>query len=197
MAELESILIEEAKQDSRAFGELVLRYQDRLFNFLYRMTGNREDAQDLAQEVFLRVYKALHRFRPDAPFRPWLYKIAMNLAINHAKGRRPTALLEEDVPSHGPLASPEGTAEQRETQQAIRQAILELPEVYRAVILLRHVDELSYEEMAQVLEVPLGTAKVRLHRARSLLQEKLREAGIKGGDHELQHRATAHPTLPG
>ena len=193
MAELDNALIEEARQDPRAFGELVLRYQDRLHNFLYRMTGNREDAQDLTQEVFIRIYKALPRFRPEAPFRPWMYKIAVNLAINHAKGRRKTAELDDDFPSSGPLASPENMAVVREVQQTIRRAIMELPDAYRAIVLMRHIDELSYEEIAQTLEVPLGTAKVRLHRARQLLQEKLAAAGVKGELHEL-HNSEKTPT---
>jgi len=197
MAQLDEILIEEAKQNPAVFDELVLRYQDRLYNFLYRMTGNREDAQDLTQEAFLRIFKALDRFRSGAPFLPWMYKIAMNLAINHQKGRNRTTPLEDDVPTTSLFSSPESVTEQREAQRHISKAIMELPADYRAVILLRHGDELSYEEITQVLEIPLGTTKVRLHRARMLLQQKLRAAGIRTGDHELQRSPKAHTTLPG
>src|SRR3989338_7119925 len=192
MAQLDDILIEEAKQNPAAFDELVLRYQDRLYNFLYRMTGTREEAQDLAQEAFLRIFRALDRFRSGAPFLPWMYKIAVNLAINHLKGRNRTTPLDDDVPITSLFNSPESVAEQREAQRRIRTAIMELPPDYRAVVLLRHGDELSYEELAQVLEIPLGTAKVRLHRARLLLQQKLRALGIKTGNHELHRSPKAH-----
>lgn len=195
MPQLDEVLIEEAKQDATAFGELVQRYQDRLYNFLYRMTGNREDAQDLAQETFLRVYRALHRFRQGAPFKPWLYRIAINLAVNHRRSRRPTALLDDEYPSPSGFSSPEVSAEMHEVQRQIRAALMELPEHYRAAILLRHVDELSYEEMAQAQDLPLGTAKVRLHRARLLLQEKLRAAGIRLSTHELQSHTETPSTV--
>ena len=195
MEQLDSLLIEEAKQDPAAFGALVQRYQDRLFNYLYRMTGSREDAEDLAQEVLIRIYKALDRFRLDAPFKPWMYKIATNVAINHLKSRRPASLLEDDVPSTAHFAAPEAMAEQHETQRVVLSAINELPDHYRAIVLMRHLEELSYEEIAQALDVPLGTAKVRLHRARALLQEKLVQRGVQQGDHELQHRAEAPTTL--
>jgi RNA polymerase sigma-70 factor (ECF subfamily) len=193
MQQLDEILIEEAKQDPEAFGVLAQRYQDRLFNFLYRMTGNRHDAEDLAQEVLIRVYRALPRFRTELPFRPWLYKIATNVAINHLKARRVTVELEDVHPSKAAFASPGASAESRETQRAVGQAIEDLPETYRAVILMRHIEELSYEEIAQALDVPLGTAKVRLHRARLLLQEKLTASGVKEHQHELPGR-TETPT---
>ena len=195
MQHLDGILVEEAKQDPAAFGALVQRYQDGLFNFLYRMTGSREDAQDLTQEVFLRIYKALPRFRIEAPFRPWMYKIATNAAINHLKSKRTTNTLEEEYPTNALFSSPEGMAELREAQRAVKRALMELPESYRAVILMRHLEELSYEEMAHALDIPLGTAKVRLHRARSLLQEKLSASGIKEGDHELHSSSKAPSAL--
>lgn len=178
MQQLEAVLIEEAKQDPEAFGVLVLRYQDRLYNYLYRMTGSREDAQDLTQETFVRVYKALPRFNTEAPFRPWVYKIATNLAINHLKGRKPAAVLEEYVPSKSLEESPEHFAESSEVRRVISGAIQELPEPYRAVVLLRHIEDLTYDDIAKALDIPLGTAKVRLHRARAILQEKLTAAGL-------------------
>lgn len=195
MPQLDDILIEEAKEDPSAFAELVSRYQDRLYNFLYRMTGSREDAQDLAQETFLRIYKALARFRQGSPFSPWMYKIAVNLAINHRKSRRPTEGLEEDFASTNRDGSPEEYAERREAQQRIHSAIQELPAAYRAVVILRHMDELSYDEIAQALDIPLGTAKVRLHRARLMLQEKLNKNGQKNTEHELHDSQKTHSSL--
>ena len=90
--------------------------------YLYRMTGSREDAEDLAQEVFIRIYKALDRFRLDAPFKPWMYKIATNVAINHLKSRRPASSLEDDVPSTAHFSAPEAMAEQHETQRVVLSA---------------------------------------------------------------------------
>ena len=185
MAQLDDLLVQAALEDPAAFADLVRRYQDTLFNFLYRMTGNREDAEDISQETFVRIYRALPRFRIGAPFKPWMYKIAVNLAINHFNARKPSLALVEDFPSVSPFTSPELMAELRETQHDLRRALLELPEPYRAILLLRHLNELSYQDIAATLDVPIGTAKVRLHRARKMLQEKLFR--VQGeGSHELQ-----------
>ena len=189
MTQLDDLLVEAAREDPAAFADIVRRYQDNLFNFLYRMTGNREDAEDLCQETFVRIYRALPRFRAGAPFRPWMYKIAMNLAINHFNARRPAAILPDDIQASSPFSSPELMAELHETQQRLRQALLELPETYRAILLLRHLNDLSYQDIAQALDVPIGTAKVRLHRARKLLQEKLYSG------HE-EHAETVSSPLP-
>ncbi|MSQ09950.1 MAG: sigma-70 family RNA polymerase sigma factor [Dehalococcoidia bacterium] len=178
MQQLEAALIEAARSDSQAFAELVVRYQDRLYNYLYRMTGSREDAQDLTQEAFVRVYQALPRFHLEAPFRPWLYKIATNLAINQLKGRKPAIVLEDYVPSRALDDSPERQVETHEVQRIIAAAIAELPDTYRPVVLMRHVEELSYDEIGKALDLPIGTVKVRLHRARAALQAKLAAAGL-------------------
>ena len=178
MQQLEAALIEATRSDSQAFAELVVRYQDRLYNYLYRMTGSREDAQDLTQEAFVRVYKALPRFNLEAPFRPWLYKIATNLAINQLKGRKPAVVLEEYVPSRSMDDSPERQVETHEVQRIIAAAIAELPDTYRPVVLMRHIEELSYDEIGKALDLPVGTVKVRLHRARAALQGKLAAAGL-------------------
>src|SRR5437762_2591952 len=163
MAQLDDLLIEAAREDPTAFADLVRRYQDMLFNFLYRMTSNREDAEDLSQETFVRIYRALPRFREGAPFKPWMYKIAVNLAINHFNAKKYSTQLPEELPSLSPFTSPELMAELHETQQDLRLALLELPESYRAILLLRHMNELSYQDIAATLDVPIGTAKVRLH----------------------------------
>ncbi len=195
MEQLEAVLIEEARSDPDAFATLVGRYQDRLYNYLYRMTGSREDAQDLTQETFVRVYRALPRFNLEAPFRPWVYKIATNLAINLLKGRKPVLVLEEYVPSVSNEDSPEHFAEAREIQRVISAAVAGLPEHYRAVVLLRHVNDLAYEDIARALDVPLGTAKVRLHRARAMLQEKLMAAGLRAQAEQIGAEAAAEATV--
>ena len=196
MNNVDSVLIEQAKTRPEAFGELLLRYQNQIFNYLYRMTGQREDAADLAQETFLRVYKSLDRFKEGAPFRPWVYKIATNVAINHLRARKATLPLDDDLPVHEDKVTPEHMAELRELQLHVGQVLLELPEAYRAVLLMRHIEELSYEEMAQALDVPLGTVKVRLHRARIQLMDKLRAGGAFDENDELQRSARALTALP-
>lgn len=182
---------EQARQKPDAFAELVARYQDRIYNYAYRMTGSREDAQDLAQETFIRVYTHLDRFRVEERFSPWIYRITTNLCLNHLKRRRRNvSLLPDSADVDGP-ALPDSALEASEERLILQQAIMGLPEHYRAVILLRHVEELSYEEIAQVTELPLGTVKTRLFRARELLQHQLRDYR-RGADYGLQtHSGTA------
>jgi len=194
MVPVDDRLVEAAREDPQAFADLIRQHQDHLYNFLYRMTGNREDAEDLAQETFVRVFRALHRFRAGSPFKPWLYKIAVNLAINHYHARKPTAPLLDELPSGSTFTSPELMAELRETQRDLRRALLELPEQYRAILLLRHLNELSYEDIAGTLEVPVRTAKVRLHRARKMLQARMFGAQ-KASDHELRESERPAPSL--
>ncbi len=196
MVNLDYALVEQAKNEPAAFAELMLRYQDSVHNYLYRMIGNREDAADLTQEVFLRVYKALHRFREGAPFRPWMYKIATNVAINHLRARKQTVALEDEAPVRDEGISPDRAAELKELQHQVGGVLMTLPEAYRAVLLMRHIEELSYDEMAQALGVPLGTVKVRLHRARLQLMEKLRSNGIIDTDHELHSSKATTTPLP-
>lgn len=176
---------EQARQTPDAFAELVARYQDRIYNYAYRMTGSREDAQDLAQETFIRVYTHLDRFRVEERFSPWIYRITTNLCLNHLKRRkRNIPLLPDSADFDGPV-SPDNALEASEERLILQQAILSLPEHYRAVILLRHVEELSYDEIAQATELPLGTVKTRLFRARELLQHQLRDHR-RGAEYGLQ-----------
>jgi len=194
MQQLEAALIEAARSDAQAFTELVIRYQDRLYNYLYRMTGSREDAQDLAQETFVRAYRSLPRFNLEAPFRPWLYKIATNLAINYVKGKKPVLVLEEYVPSRSLLDSPEDQVEAAEVQTIVAAAIAALPDTYRPIVLMRHIEELSYDEIGRALDLPIGTVKVRLHRARAALQAKLSAVGLHRAAEALGEAAETRVT---
>ena len=147
----------------------------------YRMTGNRRDAEDLAQEAFLRAFRAFDRFDPERPLRPWLKRIAANLCLNWLQSSRiQTTSVETDMPAvldayaqSGPL--PEQLAINRETAVHIRAAILQLPPHYRAVIELRHFQDLSYDEMVETLERSLSNVKSDLYRARKQLAELLGE----------------------
>lgn len=177
-------LLQKAKRGDRsAFAELVDKYRDRIYAYLYRMVGNREDALDLAQETFLRVYSNLHNFQLGQPFKPWIYRIASNLAIDQLRRRRDVVSL--DAPRNNEddwffeLADdepgPESQHEQAELASYLAKLVQELPEGYRSVILLRHGQDLSYQEIAEVLHLPVSTVKTRLFRAREALRLKLLE----------------------
>lgn len=177
-------LLQKAKRGDRsAFAELVDKYRDRIYAYLYRMIGSREDALDLAQESFLRVYSNLQNFQLGQPFKPWLYRIASNLAIDHLRKRRDIVSLDAsqnneddwflELPDDGP--GPERQQEQGELASYLARLVQELPEGYRSVVLLRHGQELSYQEIALILQVPVSTVKTRLFRAREALRLKLIE----------------------
>lgn len=165
--------VERARGDGEAFAELVRRYQDRLYRLALRMTGDKAVAEDLAQEAFLRAFQALSRFRAGAPFAPWLYRIATNLCLNYRQRRLPLPYVEE-----GEGASTEELVEQRETLAMVQRALLRLPRHYRAAVVLRHLHDLSYEEMSTVLELPLGTVKAHLFRGRARLHQELQKEGL-------------------
>lgn len=165
--------------DGGAFALLVTRYRGRLIALARRMLGgNAEEAEDVAQEVFVAAYNARDRYRRGEPFRSWLYRIAVNRCIDRqrAQGRRPgvsalEALVQEPVdPGQGPLDALLGD----ERDSRVQDAVDGLPPKYRAVFLLRHLDDLSYEEIAAATELPLGTVKTHLFRARAQLREALK-----------------------
>jgi RNA polymerase sigma-70 factor (ECF subfamily) len=160
--------------DDAAFGDLVGRHQRSVFNIAYRMLGNREEANDAAQEAFWRAYRNLGGFDLDRPLGPWLYRIVTNLSLNRLR-RNPPPTIGIDAPPAVPDASP-GPPErllQAETQNRIRRAILALPPPDRMVIELRHFQALSYEEIASVTGATVSSVKSRLFRARRRLQAQL------------------------
>jgi RNA polymerase sigma-70 factor (ECF subfamily) len=170
--------------DDDLFGLLVRRYQTRVHAHVARMIGHREDALDLTQEIFLKVYQALSRFNPEYKFSTWLFRIAGNAAIDHLRKKRPkTVPLEVPDPegagrvSSGEYSSadldPYGMLRNVERGQAISEAIADLPVEFRELIALRHFAGLSYEEIAEVKQMPLGTVKNKLFRARAVLKERL------------------------
>lgn len=173
--------VERALDDPGAFEELVRRYQGRLYNLAYRLTGDAEDAQDLAQEALFKAYSALRTFRTGERFSPWVYKIATNLCISHLRRRRPQVALDEQSPFVDGSPSPEDVAEQKELRETVQRAITALPEQYRAVILLRHQQDLPYSDIAQALGLPIGTVKTHLFRARDMLHKLLsKEIDVAG-----------------
>ena len=184
---VDRVLVEKTKLGERnAFAELVELYKDKIYNYLYRLTGSREDAEDLSQETFLRAYAKLDTFDLSLRFSPWLYRIAQNAAIDLMRKKRPTLQLDYSSTDDG--ASGEwqiastcpGPDEQVSFQQfrlEIEDSIMALPINDRSLLLLRYTEELSYEDLARTLELPLTTVKTRLHRAREALRSYLIKQG--------------------
>ncbi len=168
--------------NTAAYNGLVLRYQRQVYNLAYRMLGNAEDSGDLVQETFIRAYSALASFRQDASFLTWLYKIASNLCIDHLRSRKAKSALSLDVEleegrepaADARTSGPEDAAVRGAVQEVVQRAILNLPERYRVVVVMRHLQDMSVEEIANALNMPTGTVKTHLFRAREMLRERLR-----------------------
>jgi RNA polymerase sigma-70 factor (ECF subfamily) len=164
---------------TEAFGELVKRYQDRLYNAVYRYLDNAEDAQDVVQEAFLSAYQALDGFKGGSQFFTWLYRIAMNHAIDRKRRRRLVlrveTLQEEDRHpiDESDAANPTEVLGKKEERERLHQALQLLSAEHRLVLILKDIEGLKYEEMAETLDVPIGTIRSRLHRARLELREIL------------------------
>ncbi|NIA08124.1 MAG: sigma-70 family RNA polymerase sigma factor [Actinobacteria bacterium] len=172
--------------DVRAFAVLVEKYQDRLFNTTYRLCGNYQDARELTQEAFLRALKGINGFRSEAKFYTWLFRIALNLVRSHQRraGRKHFSSLDEpdgklEIASQaaalldGDCADPAQRAIQAERNHKVLAALGRLAEQYRTVIVLRDIEGLNYEQIAQTLSLPVGTVKSRVHRGRLALKEYL------------------------
>jgi len=162
-----------------AFGQLVEKYQDRLYNTMVHVAGSAEDALDVVQDAFVQAFLKLDTFRQSSAFYTWLYRIAFNLAITHRRRRRPTLSVEQARESGGqePIddqPSPEARIEDDERARQVRRAIAGLGEEHRTVLILREIDGCCYETIAEMLDVPIGTVRSRLHRARLQLREELK-----------------------
>ena len=162
--------------DTSAFEELVVAYQGVLFHLAVRMTGNHEDARDLTQTVFLKVYRNLGSFDHQHRFYSWIYRIMMNEALNFLDRRKPQGELDDRLAERRP--GPEDDAHRSQIDQAVQEAIMTLPPADRQVLVLRHFEELSYHEISDVLGIPDKTVKSRLFTARQRLGERLRRMGI-------------------
>lgn len=166
-------LIQRARRgETEAFGELVTRYQTNVFNVCYRILHERAEAEDLAQETFMRAHERLMTFDAERPFGPWIRRVAANVCLNHLSTRKITAELNEERDADA-SQKPEAVQEARERSDQIRDALASLPPHYRIVIELRHYQEMSYDEIAMELNIPLSDVKSHLFRARKLLAEKL------------------------
>ncbi|HWJ79025.1 MAG TPA: RNA polymerase sigma factor SigW [Niallia sp.] len=172
------------KGDQNAFGDIIEIYKDKVFQICYRMLGNRHEAEDIAQEAFIRAYVNIQRFNIELKFSTWLYRIATNLCIDRIRKKKPDYYLDAEVPGtdglnmYSQIAAegrlPEDDVESLELQAMIQLEISKLPEKYRSVIVLKYIEELSLNEISEILELPLGTVKTRIHRGREALRKQLR-----------------------
>ncbi len=184
-AEADKVLVEKVKKgDKKAFDLLVLKYQQKVANIISRYIHDHSEVLDVSQETFIKAYRALPKFRGDSAFYTWLYRIATNTAKNYlaAKGRRPPtddveAITAEQMDSGVRLkdyATPENLAMEEEVAMTIRQAVEDLPEDLRTAITLREWEGLSYEEISQAMDCPIGTVRSRIFRARDAIDKKLK-----------------------
>lgn len=185
---METIIKEKLKQvkkgDQSAFGDVVAFYQNKVYQICYRMVGNAHEAEDLAQEAFIRAYVNIQSFDENRKFSTWLYRIATNISIDRIRKKKPDYFLDAEVKgteglnlySQLPIdqAQPDEEVESLEIQAYIQKEIMELPAKYRSVIALRFLDELSLAEISEVLDIPVGTVKTRIHRGREALRKRLR-----------------------
>jgi len=170
------------------FEELVRRYQRPIASYIYRMVGNYESALDLTQEVFIKVYNSLQRYRSEFKFSTWIYKIAHNAAVDHLRRHsvRDAALVAQsdgetyDLPIESGRMTPEQEYAGKERRAEIEGVVRLLPAAYRELIVLRHSHDLSYDEIAEVTALPLGTVKNRLFRAREMMRQHFIDKGITG-----------------
>jgi len=176
------------ERDEQAFAEIVRLYGDKVFSLIYRMLGSRPEAEDVAQDVFITVFKTIETFRGEAKFSTWLLRIAANHAKNRIKhlARRPTEGADpEDVsqvrsapdrpapPVQARIDSPDTLLEAAQTERLMQEAIANLPEDQRLLVVLRDVEEMSYQEIEEITGLPEGTIKSRLHRARMAIKESV------------------------
>lgn len=178
----QSLINETLAGNSQAFDQLVYRYQDRLVHSLSHSLGSRDDALDVAQQAFVQAWRKLDTFRGDSAFYSWLYRIARNVAVNRLRreATKPTTSLNQIAEGSGfdpvdasDTASPEYQLEQSETLDLVRSALWEIAEDFRQPLVMKEIDGFSYEEISGILDIPLGTVRSRIFRARQELTERL------------------------
>lgn len=179
-------LVKRAKAgDGKAYDELILLYKDAVQGIIFRMVRNKQEAEDLAQEAFIKAYNSINSFNEEYAFSTWLFKIATNNCIDFFRKRKlktqsmDQSIRYKDDEIKQEYADPERTADKEmlasEKSQLIKAAIENLPEKYKTAILLRHTEEKSYDEIATLLDLPLGTVKARIFRAREMLKKSLKD----------------------
>ncbi len=176
----DELLVHRAKSgDLKAYEILIRRYQHKVYNLAAKMVRNREDARDLAQDTFIRVYQNLPRFRGDSSFGTWVYRVASNKCLDYLRKKKVEgervvlSTFENDVHFSDSRDSPEESAIREDENRRLRDALDSLPKAYRIAIILQHYQQLSYKEIAEVLELPVKTVATRIYRAKIILREKL------------------------
>lgn len=172
------------KGDQSAFEDIVVLFQSKIYQHCYRMLGNAHEAEDVAQEAFIRAYVNIHSYDDNRKFSTWLYRIATNLSIDRLRKRKPDYFLDAEIKGtdgldmYSQLATdarlPEEEVQGMELEKMIYQEIANLPPIYRSIITLRYLEEFSLKEISEILDLPLGTVKTRIHRGREALRKKLR-----------------------
>ncbi|WP_439196839.1 RNA polymerase sigma factor SigW [Bacillus velezensis] len=173
------------KGGQNAFAEIVDLYKDKIYQLCYRMLGNVHEAEDIAQEAFIRAYVNIDSFDINRKFSTWLYRIATNLTIDCIRKKKPDYYLDAEVAGaegltmYSQIAAdgvlPEDAVLSLELSDTIQKKILKLPDKYRTVIVLKYIDELSLIEIGEILNIPVGTVKTRIHRGREALRKQLRD----------------------
>lgn len=171
------------KGNQDSFEEIVTLFQHRLYHVCFRMLGNRQEAEDIAQEAFVRAYINIHTFDQKRKFSTWIFRIATNLCIDRIRKKKPDYYLDANVPGtegltmysqiEAPGKLPEEEVERMEAQERIQYEISRLSDRYRSVIILRYIEELPLQEISDILELPLGTVKTRVHRGRAALRKQM------------------------
>lgn len=183
--ELADLIRRAQARDAAAFDALVDRYSARLYGYLYRLTGSRHDAEDLLQELFVRVVKMIGRYEHDGRFEAWLFRIATNLVRDRVRRTRttlglPTTAADNELTGFagdGEAADPSRRMEAAEAADRLQQALSRLSEAEREVVMLRHFSDLSFKEIAEMMNTPLGTALARAHRGLGRLRQLMGELG--------------------
>jgi RNA polymerase sigma-70 factor (ECF subfamily) len=173
-------LIDEALAGATsAFGQLVLKYQDRLYNTVAHVAGSAEEAQDVVQDAFVQAYLKLESFERESAFYTWLYRIAFNLAVTRRRRQRPSVSVDQskeisggEPQSRGP--DPSEGIERQERASQVQAALATLTEEHRSILVLREIDGCCYDTIAEILDLPVGTVRSRLHRARMQLRDQLK-----------------------
>ena len=192
MKDQEKIIARARRGDADAFEQLVVAYRDQVFRLALRMCGSEADADEVAQEAFLSAWKALPNFRGESQFSTWLYQLTTHAAIDlmRREKRQIAAADITEVNAADPAPSPQQQAEHSEQREIVRDAILQLAPEQREVVVLRFMEELSYEEIGAVLKLPSGTVKSRLNRAKAQLKEILSKSGNLFGAGSVIHTET-------
>jgi RNA polymerase sigma-70 factor (ECF subfamily) len=192
-AEERQLIQESAQGNEDAFRQLVERYHRLVMHVAYRSMGDMSLAEDVAQEAFIKVFRGLPTFRPEKPFVHWLHRVVANSVTDALRRKKPIVSLDGAIePPADTAADPAEIADQHAVQQAIREAIMKLPPRYREIIILQLIHELSYEQIASVLKLPLGTVQWRLNMAKRLLRQQLLDAGqAPAGDPDSGGNAAA------